>query len=94
MSTELSIDAEMTRAESLIRIFLEQSLLVDFEEGVDSDSDLFRLGLIDSYGYIEIIRFIESAFDVTFKDSELLLDIETSLRGLASLAVRKQAQMQ
>lgn len=82
-------DFSLEMAEERLRIFLEQQLLVDFDIDVSRESDLFREGLLDSYGYIEVMRFIETAFDVTIGDEEMLLGIEVSLAGLAGFAHRK-----
>ena len=85
-------DTGLEGIEPSIKDFLEQHLLVDFDDQVDRESDLFREGLIDSFGYIEVIRFIERRFRVSIDDEEILTGIETSLRGLADLAKRKRIQ--
>jgi D-alanine--poly(phosphoribitol) ligase subunit 2 len=91
MSADYS-NAGLDGFEPSIKEFLEQHLLVDFDDQIDRESDLFREGLIDSFGYIEVIRFIERRFEVSIDDEEILLGIETSLRGLAELAQRKRMQ--
>jgi len=78
--------------EAKIAAFLEQQLLIEFGPDLDRSTDLFRAGVLDSYGYIEAVRFIESAFGITVPEDELLLGIEVSLMGLAHLAERKLAQ--
>jgi D-alanine--poly(phosphoribitol) ligase subunit 2 len=83
---------EPADTEPRIKEFLERHLLVDFDGRIDRESDLFREGLIDSFGYIEVIRFIEAEFRVQIDEEEMLLGIETSLRGLADLANRKRIQ--
>ncbi len=69
--------------EERIQRFLERQLLIDFGDDVDRDSDLFRLGLMDSYAYIEAMRFIEAEFGIAIADEDLLIGIEVSLAGLA-----------
>lgn len=90
MSIEAFAGKDATEQE--IRSFLEGHLLIDFGDEVGREDDLFRLGVIDSYGYIEVLRFIERTFGVGFSDEELLLNIETSLAGLAELAWNKRMQ--
>ena len=85
-------DAANLDAAAKLKSYLERQLLVEFGSEVDESSDLFRLGLIDSYAYIEVLRFIESEFQVSFTEEEMLLEVEVSLAGLAALAERKMAQ--
>ncbi|MCH4894275.1 MULTISPECIES: acyl carrier protein [unclassified Sphingomonas] len=89
-SREYSIDDRNIEQE--ICSFLVDTLLVDFGDGVDRDSDLFRLGLIDSFGYIETIRFMERRFEISIDDEEMLTGIETSLRGLSELVQSKRVR--
>lgn len=63
-----------------IEQYLVDQLLVDFGGDVTSDSNLFKSGLIDSFGYIELIGFLESEFDIKFTNTEL------SSSGLVSLS--------
>ena len=74
-----------------IRAFLSQQLLVDFNGDVSADSDLFELGLMDSHGYIELIRFIELEFALKFTDDEILSNIMFSLSGITKLISTKRA---
>lgn len=81
--------SDAAAVEARIRGFLEEQLLIDFGDGIDPDSDLFRLGLMDSYAYIEAMRFIESAFGIEISDEDMLMGVEVSLRGLTEFARTK-----
>ena len=70
----------MNTIEDTIKQYLVDQLLVDFDADVTSDSNLFKLGLIDSFGYIELVGFLESEFDIKFTNDEL------SSSGLVSLS--------
>jgi acyl carrier protein len=72
-----------------IRNFLTKDLLVEFDNDVDDDSDLFQLGLIDSYAYIELIRFVEREFAIRFTDEEILSNVMVSLSGISTLVSDK-----
>jgi acyl carrier protein len=78
--------------EQRLKLFLERQLLVDFGADITRSSDLFREGLIDSYAYIEIMRFIEAEFGIVISDEEMLLGVEVSLMGLSDFAQKKRAQ--
>jgi D-alanine--poly(phosphoribitol) ligase subunit 2 len=72
-----------------IQNYLEQNLLIEFGEEIDENSDLFGLGLIDSYAYIETLRFLESEFKIEHSDEEILLNVTASLAGLCALVEKK-----
>lgn len=73
--------------EAIVKRYLSERLLIEFdgESGVDADSDLFQLGLMDSQAYVELIQFIEREFGLRFTDEELLSNVVVSLSGIVSL---------
>jgi len=71
--------------EETIKEFLTARLLIEFGEDVTPDSDLFELGLLDSQTYIELIRFLESRFDLRLTDEQILSNVLVSLSGIVSL---------
>ncbi len=71
--------------EDQIKSFISENMMVDFDDDLDENSDLFQLGIIDSMGYIHIIKFIESKFNIKFTEDELLSSISVSVSGLAAL---------
>jgi acyl carrier protein len=77
--------AETSETQARIRNFLRAKLDIDFEQGIDAESDLFQLGLIDSVTYFEIIRFLESEFGVRLTNEEILSNVFTSLSDMTSL---------
>jgi D-alanine--poly(phosphoribitol) ligase subunit 2 len=76
----------------IIQSFLSNQLLVDFTGDVNEESDLFELGLIDSYAYIELIRFLEAKFRLQFSSQEILTDVRVSLSGIVALVASKQLE--
>jgi len=77
--------------EETIKAFLAAHLLIDFTGDVDDNSDLFQLGLMDSYTYIELIRFVETAFALKFTNDEILSNVMVSLAGITLLVSEKMA---
>lgn len=51
--------------------FMQDHFLFEFGEDVETDEDLFKAGIIDSFGYVQLLRFIESQFGISFKDTDL-----------------------
>lgn len=62
-----------------LRGFIEERFLVTFDADFPEDSDLFREGVMDSFGYIQLHRFIESEFGIAFTESELAKGVLVSL---------------
>ena len=77
--------------EDALKRYLGEQLLIDFVGEIDENTDLFQMGLMDSYNYIESIRFIELEFNVRFTNEEILTDVVTSLSGLTALVSNKIA---
>lgn len=77
--------------EEKIREFLSSRLMIEFGDGIDADTDLFQLGLIDSHAYVELIRFIETEFTLRFSDEEILSNVTTSLAGMVEFVTAKSA---
>jgi acyl carrier protein len=80
-------------ASDKIKSFLTQRLLVEFGGDVTDDSDLFQLGLIDSYAYIELIRFLESEFSLKISDEELLSNVMVSVSSMIAWLGDKVSEM-
>ncbi len=73
----------------LIRRFIEDQFLVEFDETLTADSDLFKEGVIDSFGYVQFCRFLEKTFSITFSESEMTGNVMVSLRQFEDGVARK-----
>jgi len=73
-----------------IREKLESQFLADFENTLTGESDLFEEGVIDSFGLVDLVAFLESSFALHFTDEELMSPEMTTLDGMANLIIRKQ----
>ena len=69
--------------ENKIKEFLENNFLIDFDE-IDANQNLFESGFIDSYGFIELINFLENEFDITIQNEELVNETLTSLSSITN----------
>jgi acyl carrier protein len=76
----------------IIRQYILGNLLFTEDESALQDNDSFLdQGIIDSTGVLEIILFIEEAFDIKVNDDEMLPANLDSVDNLAAFINRKQA---
>ncbi len=71
-----------------IQNFIEESFLVEFDEELNPKTNLFVAGVIDSFGYIQLIKFLEKEFDIKFDEDEILTDIPTNLEQMIDLVLK------
>ena len=76
----------------VIRGYIEENFLISFDQATYADNtDLFEAAVIDSYGMIDLISFLESRFGVEFSDDDLLSPDLTNVAGMASMvSVRRR----
>lgn len=72
-----------------LRSFVSDTFLVDFGEDVTEDTNLFTSRAIDSFGYIELVSFLESTYKIHISDDELISDSLTSLNEMTSFVQQK-----
>ncbi|MBB4893127.1 acyl carrier protein [Streptomyces olivoverticillatus] len=75
-----------------IRQFVEERFLIDFGGEVTAESDLFKAGVIDSFGYIQLMSFLEDEFSLRITDEEILGNIFVSLDGIDAFVAAKLAE--
>ena len=74
--------------------YVETTFLVDLDGGeLSTSSNLFAAGVIDSFGVVGIVTFLESEFGVTYSDEELLSPDLSSVEGMARMVEAKQAKL-
>lgn len=81
----------MDRTERILR-FIEERFLVDFDSEVTPQSDLFKEGVIDSFGYIQLMAFLEAEFAIHFEDEDILLNVFVSLEAIDAFVAQKIAE--
>jgi acyl carrier protein len=80
------------KAEDKIRSFIEQQFLVEFDAGFPEDTDLFREGVMDSFGYVQLHRFLEREFGVRMSEADLTQNILASCTQVCVYVLRKIAE--
>ena len=76
---------------NLVLYILDKSDLTDIEE-IPLDSSLLLNGVLDSFGVIELVEFIESNWKISIDDSEFTLEQMGSINKMTELISRKLAQ--
>ena len=74
-----------------IRDFIEEQFLIEFDETFPETSDLFKEGVMDSFGYIQLIRFLEKEFDIKFTEQEMTQNVMVSLPQIERMIAQKVA---
>lgn len=72
-----------TSIQKEIREFVFENFVVDVDEELSDDESFLESGLIDSTGILELITFLEDAFDIEIEDEEM---IPENLDGIATVA--------
>lgn len=74
-----------------IRAFIEEQFLIEFDDDFPEDSNLFKEGVMDSFGYVQLIRFLEKQFSITFTESEMTGNVLVSLSQIRDAVAAKLA---
>ena len=69
---------------------LENFLFTDDEAALQDDDSFLAGGIIDSTGILEIMLFIEEAFDIKVEDDDMLPEHLDSINNMVAFIQRKQ----
>ncbi|MER5948449.1 acyl carrier protein [Streptomyces sp. NPDC001904] len=73
-----------------IKQFMEESLLVTFDEEITEDTDLFKAGVVESRDYLNILRFLQEDLKVEMTDEDLFMNVLVSLSGITEFVHQKR----
>lgn len=62
-----------------LRAFIEDHFLIEFDESFPEDTDLFKEGVMDSFGYVQLCRFLEKEFGIRISEQEITGNVLVSL---------------
>ncbi|MER5556852.1 acyl carrier protein [Streptomyces sp. NPDC002793] len=71
---------------------IQDQFLVEFGEELTAESDLFKTGVIDSFGYVQLLGSIEKEFSIQLTDEDFLQNILTSLQSIDAFVAKKIAE--
>ncbi|MBY0547980.1 MAG: acyl carrier protein [Candidatus Obscuribacterales bacterium] len=72
-----------------IQSFLTKRFLVDFDKKATCSTDLFKQGFIDSFGFIELVTFLENEFKIELTQDEIMSRSLNSVEQIEALVHRK-----
>jgi len=76
-----------------IRAFIEEQFLVEFDDDdFPEDTNLFKEGVMDSFGYVQLCRFLEREFAITFTEAEMTGNVLVSLTQIRDTVTAKLKQ--
>ncbi|MGH8616879.1 MAG: acyl carrier protein [Burkholderiales bacterium] len=73
----------------IIRAHLADKYQVKFGGQVTDTTDLLDIGLLDSFGFVELVQHVEDTFKITFDDAELSSNALATVQGLVAAIERK-----
>lgn len=74
--------------------FITETFLFEFDSSITADTNLFETGLLDSFGFTQLIAFLEETFDITLSEDEFSSDDMSSLNGLVRIVTRLRQPLQ
>ncbi|MFD9424377.1 MULTISPECIES: acyl carrier protein [unclassified Streptomyces] len=75
-----------------IQKLIEDQFLVEFDGELTAESDLFKAGVMDSFGYIQLLSSLEQDFSLKLTDEEFLTNVFTSLAAIDAFIAKKLAE--
>ena len=75
-----------------IQQFIEENFLFEFGNDITEDSNLFELGIIDSFGYVQLVSYLEKEFSINFTETDFLSNTLTSLLNIVDYVEQKQSK--
>ncbi|MEM8730223.1 MAG: acyl carrier protein [Pseudomonadota bacterium] len=75
-----------------VQSFISSEFLVEFGNEINAKTDLFEDEIIDSFGFIELITFIETEFDVKLSDDDMASPEIGSVAGIVDIIVSRRSE--
>lgn len=81
----------MATTTDTIRRYLEDRFLFEFDAEITPDTDLFKAGVIDSFGYVSMMQFLEEQFSVRIAAEDMVSNVFVSLNAIDEFITQKIA---
>lgn len=82
---------DIARAMDELRTFIRQRYNIPLDDPDFNDSvHLFDYGYIDSFGAVDLIAFVESTFNITISQSDLVAYPLNTIREIAEFAILRR----
>jgi len=74
---------------SRIRSYIIDNLLLGATDDLEDNTQLMEAGILDSTGVMELVTFIETAFQIVIAEEEIIPENLNSLDSISTFVVRK-----
>lgn len=90
MITTISSEVKRVAVEAKLRQYiLENYLFTEDQSELDNDDSFLEEGILDSTGIMELIYFLEDAFNITVADEEMLPENLDSVNKISRFCAKK-----
>lgn len=83
-------DVKHPLSEKKLHSFIEDTFLCEYGSDFSDDTDLFKAGIIDSFGYIQLIKFLEKELNLSFSREDMLSNVLVSLAEIKKFSLQQQ----
>ncbi len=74
-----------------LKRYMEDRFLFTFDEEITEDTDLFKAGVLDSFGYISLMNHVRERYGVELGE-DVLDSVRVSLRGIVEFVEANAAR--
>lgn len=75
-----------------VRRFIEENFLMGGDATFGDRESLMKHHVLDSTGFLELVSFLETAFDIQVDDREMVPENLDSLHAIEAYVARKRAE--
>ncbi|MER7986298.1 acyl carrier protein [Streptomyces noursei] len=75
-----------------LKQYMEERFMFEFDADITEDTDLFKAGVLDSFGYLSLMGHIEETYGVPLGD-EILGNVMVSLSGIVGFVEAARARV-
>ena len=79
----------MNNIATSLREFINENFLFGVEVSISDDDSLVEQGIVDSTGVLELITHLESTYDISIEDTELVPENLDSINNLTRFITSK-----
>ncbi len=71
--------------------YVKSVAIIDPSQTIPLDESLLEAGILDSFGIVEMLTFVESKFDLSIPDEDMTKDKLGSIRRMAQYVHQRKA---
>ena len=79
----------MSDQKQKIKNFIIENFLFGNSDGLNDDTSFLEEGIIDSTGVLELVKYLEEAFNITVDDEELIPENLDSINNVTAYLEKK-----